>query len=452
MSNVLVQRAVRYALLTSASVSTALTSIGVLAQEQTDAAVDSLESVVVTGTRIKRQDYEASSPVVTISADVFASAGTQQIESVLNELPQLVPSITTTSNNPSNGGQANLDLRGLGLSRTLVLLDGTRLVPSNASGVIDLNTIPTGLIESVEILTGGSSSVYGSDAIAGVVNVRTKRNFEGLSFRLRSGLTAESDGRTKLGELMLGGNFADDRGNAVIALTFDTRDSLLAGERPFSVVQFGPNLRPQGSTSTPEGRIAFAATNLPSQAAYTALFGAGVQNNAAVGFNADGTLFSYTPVRNYTGNTNDPGFNPDNFSYNFAPVNYLQLPLERKQLAGFVRYTLNEKAEMYGRLMYTTYEAPQQLAPTPVSAGVGTTVPATNPLIPPQLRTLLNARPNPAATFTLERRYSEAGPRIQLNDWESSQALMGVRGDFSFRDQEWNWDVSASYGQVKGLQ
>lgn len=448
-----IRRAVRFALLMGAAASTTLATQTALAQDQdADAASSSLETVTVTGSRIKRQDYEASSPVVTIGADVFSQAGTQQIEQVLNELPQLVPSVTTTSNNPSNGGQANVNLRGLGTFRTLVLLDGLRLTPSNATGAVDLNTIPAGLIESVEILTGGSSSVYGSDAIAGVVNVRTKRNFEGVQFTVKNGVTAENDGRTQLFELLVGGNFNDDKGNAVFAVTFDDRDALLAGSRPFSSVQLGPNFRPQGSTTTPEGRIAFAAANLPDQTAYDALFGPGVATTSAVGFNANGSVFAYTPVRNFTGDTSDPGFNPANFSYNFAPVNYLQLPLERKQLAGFLRHDLGEKAELYGRVMYTSYEAPQQLAATPVSSGVGTALPASNPLIPAQLRALMDSRGDTAGGLVFERRYVEAGPRIQLNTWDTSQAQLGVRGDIDLMSKEWRWDISASYGEVKGLQ
>jgi outer membrane cobalamin receptor len=105
----------------------------------------------VTGTRIVRKDYEATSPVVTVGEETFKLSGEPQIETVLNQLPQLVASITTTSNNPSNGGQANVDLRGLGTTRTLVLVDGARVTPSNVNGVVDLNTIPQSLIESVEV-------------------------------------------------------------------------------------------------------------------------------------------------------------------------------------------------------------------------------------------------------------------------------------------------------------
>ena len=186
--NCLIRQAVRYAIAAAA----ASTAIPVFAQEAATPSPE-MEEVTVVGTRIVRKDYEATSPVVTVAADAFELSGEVQIETVLNTLPQLVPSITTTSNNPSNGGQANIDLRGLSgtalAPRTLVLVDGSRLTPSNPTGVVDLNTVPTALIDGVEILTGGSSATYGSDAIAGVVNVRLKRDFEGIQISTQHNVT-----------------------------------------------------------------------------------------------------------------------------------------------------------------------------------------------------------------------------------------------------------------------
>src|SRR5215510_2418080 len=214
VSNPKLARAVRFALLSSAAAASFSMTSTASAQDQEQAAPVN-EVITVTGSRIVRQDYEATSPIVTVNADTFKLSGEVQMETVLNSLPQVVPSITTTSNNPSNGGQANIDLRGLGTTRTLVLLDGARVTPSNVNGVIDLNTFPSALIESVEILTRGAASTYGSDAIAGVVNVKLKRSFEGVQLSLQNNVTAESDGRTVLAEGLIGGNFSDDRGNAV---------------------------------------------------------------------------------------------------------------------------------------------------------------------------------------------------------------------------------------------
>lgn len=453
MANPNIVHAVRVALVTAGAVSAGLYSAMPLAQEV-------LDEVVVTGSRIERKDYEATSPVVTVSEQVFSLSGEPQIEKVLNELPQLVPSITTTSNNPSNGGQANISLRGLGTARTLVLIDGTRMQPSNVSGVVDLNTIPSGLIQSVEIMTGGASSTYGSDAIAGVVNFRMKRDFEGAEINARTGLTTENDGRTVGFDVLLGGNFANDRGNAVIALAYDKRDAVLAGARPFGVVALGPLLTPSGSGTVPDGGVSWGA-NAPTQAALNAVFGgygaaAGVVPPAAtIGINTDGTLFSFgrgttaQPVVNYRGDTEDPGFNPLSYSYNFGPVNYLQLPLERRQIAGFARYDLvPDKAEMYARVMFTTYSADQQLAATPISSGTGTSVPVTNSQIPADLRTLLASRANPTANFTLGRRTVEVGPRAQDNSYDIMQGLIGFRGVLP---NDWKWDIYGSWGELQNV-
>src|SRR5690606_16336586 len=200
---------------------------------------------------------------------LLTQAGTVQLETVLNQLPQLVPSLTTTSNNPSaNGGagQALIDLRGLGVQRTLVLLNGTRLMPTYTTGQVDLNQIPTALIENIEILTGGASSAYGSDAVAGVVNVILKKNFSGVALNTDFGRTAENDGETVAVDLTIGGNFADDRGNMVLTLSYDDRKEIWQRDRPFGQVAFGPDLTPQGSPTIPEGRYDVTGSSLPSQA------------------------------------------------------------------------------------------------------------------------------------------------------------------------------------------
>lgn len=421
-------------------------------------AQDTLGEVVVTGSRILRQDYEATSPVFTIGQQQLLDAGTPQIEQILNELPQLVPTITTTSNNPSLGGQASVDLRGLGTSRTLVLLDGGRLQPSTVGGLIDLNTIPAGLIESIEIMTGGGSATYGSDAIAGVVNVKLRRNFEGVEIRGFGSQTAESDGDTRGASVLLGGNFQDGRGNAVLFMSYDKRDEVFAGERDFSTVALGPQLQPLGSTSIPGGYYVVSGTNAPTQAAADAVWGqygsapGAVANTSWVGFNSDGTVFSRNGTVNFRGDTSDPGFNAADYTYNYSPVNYLQLPLERRQLAGFARFSMSDSVEMYGRMMYTNYQASQELAATPISAGVGSVMPVTNPHIPADLMTLLNSRPTPGATFTFNTRTTEVGSRNGTNDYDVIQGQVGMRGDFDLGGNAWAWDVAAAWGHTNRVE
>ena len=469
----LVRVAVRHALLTGAAAAMA-TAIPAYAQ---DKPAQTISEVVVTGTRIIRQDFEAPSPVVTVDADAFNLSGEVQVEQVLNTLPQLVPSVTTTSNNPSNGGQANVDLRGFGTTRTLVLLDGTRLVGSNVTGVVDLNTIPSALIDSVEILTGGASSTYGSDAIAGVVNVRLKRNFEGVQLNFQSNRTEHSDAQTTLIEGLIGGNFAENRGNAVLAMSYDKRDELLAGAREFSNVSLGPDLRPLGSPTIPDGSVSWGS-NAPSQAALDTVFArygaapGGVLPSTTLGFNADHSLFSFgsataanVNVTNYKGDTSDPGFNPKIYSYNFGPINNLQLPLERRQIAAFGRYNMlpdaaGFSAEAYSRIMFTTYHSDQQLASTPVTCtgtAAGCSIPMTNTTIPADLRELANSRVvttanplGPNAPLVFNKRINEVGPRTQENGYDVVQALIGFRGDFQLGERDFNWDVFGSWGRAEG--
>jgi outer membrane receptor protein involved in Fe transport len=421
----------------------------------------------VTGTRIQRQDYAATSPVVTVDDALLQQAGTPQLDTVLNQLPQLVPSLSIGSNNPSSSGgagQALVDMRGLGVGRTLVLLDGTRLTPSHTNGQIDLNTIPASLIENIEVLTGGAGAVYGSDAIAGVVNIKLKKRFEGVQFDAQYGQTAESDGEQSGVDVTIGGNFAEDRGNMVLALSYDERESILSGDRDFGQLSLAPDLTAFGSATNPEGRYDRSLANLPSQAAIDAVFaGYGVAagsvlNNANLGYNSDGTLFDIAGSENYRGPA-FVGFNPANFSYNYAPVNYLVLPLERKQIFASGTYKMAEldssSVEAYARLMYTTYEAEQQLAATPIT---GLSVPVTNANISADMATLLASRvedplnpdnTGPDEPYLFRIRTTAVGERIGTPNYDVMQGLLGFRGDFAVGERNFNWDVYGSWGRTE---
>jgi len=449
--NIKLRQAVKLALLSGASTMGVGAMSSAYAQEAP--AADQIEEITVTGSRIVRKDYETTSPVFTLDSQALVDAGTPQIEQVLNELPQIVPSITTTSNNPSNGGQAFVDMRGLGAGRTLVLMDGARLQPSTVSGLIDLNTIPAGLIQSVEVVSGGGSAVYGSDAIAGVVNIKMRRDFEGVQINAMSSLTGENDGVTNGVNFLMGGNFAENRGNAVMYMSYDDRESVFAGDRAFSQVALGSALTPLGSTSVPEGFYVASGTNEASQAAYDSVFGAGaVPNTSWIGFNQDGSVFSRTNTVNFQGDTSDPGFNPANYTYNYSPVNYLQLPLERRQVAAFGHYGLTEDIEAYARMSYTNYSAAQELAATPVSSGIGSTMSVENPFIPADLATILASRTDPDADFVFAKRTVEIGPRNANNTYNVFQTQLGLRGDFQLGNYDWGWDVLGSWGRTNRLE
>lgn len=452
-ANNAVRKAVRYALYVSAVAAAAGTSVAV-AQEQDSEA---LEEITVTGTRIATQDYSAASPISTVDAELFEQTGAPTIETVLNTLPQFVPAITSTSNNPSNGGQANVALRGLDTTRTLVLLDGRRIVPSNDTGVVDLNLIPASIIQNVEIITGGASAVYGSDAIAGVVNIRT-REFEGLEFTAGYGETSESDGqRANFG--VTGGLVTDDgRGYAFGSFNYADRDGVLQGDRDFSAVSLDYDSAtgtfvPFGSSTIRQGRWDRTLANLPTQAAIDAYFASQDPGYVAgtaspghnFGFNPDGSLFDTDPLINFTGDTNEPN-QPvaDPYSYNFAPPNYLELPLERKSFFGKAGFEVNESLEVFGQILWADYSVDQALAPTPATSLY---VRTDNPNLDPDVLAVLQSRAIPDQPFSMRKRMIESGPRISNNNYSVTQFTGGMLGELNFIEG-WDWELNASVGNV----
>jgi iron complex outermembrane recepter protein len=429
----------------------ALPGVPAHAQDAAPAA-EEIETVTVTGSRIQRSDYVSDSPLVTVSAAAMAETGSTSVEHLLNALPQFVPSITTTSNNPANGGQANIDLRGLGTHRNLVLLNGRRLPPSNPTGTVDVNIVPSALVENIEVVTGGASAVYGSDAIAGVTNFTLRRDFEGVQLESGFGKTAQNDGAEWSASLTMGSNFANDRGNAVFSFQYTQRDAIYQGAREFSKVDLDIRREgntPQGSPTILEGRYDRARDNLHTQAAMDVVFGrygfapGTVAAAQGVSFNADGTLFSTGTnqpgsVAHFLGDRTGPTFNDASYSYNFSPDNALSLPVQRWNLAGFGTLGISEHAEAYLQAFFTTYDTQTTLAPTPA---VELAVPVANPFIPGDLATLLASRPTAGATFNLRQRMQAVGPRESRDEYDVYQLLAGLRGKVG---DSWHWDVYAA--------
>ncbi len=458
-SNSTIRRAVRLALASSAA-ATAMYGVAAVAQDAPPQDAADVGTIVVTGSRIARQDYTADSPIVSVSDDAFKNVGATSAEQVLNTLPQFVPSVTSTSNNPENGGQANIDLRGLGTNRNLVLMNGRRLPASNADGTVDINIIPTALIERVEIVTGGASAVYGSDAIAGVTNFILKKDFEGVDVESNYGITAEDDGEFWSAGITMGSNFAGDRGNATFHLGYTDRKPVFQGDRDFSFLSL--DVRQQGNVASgsgtfAEGRIRPSATNPADQAVIDQVFGAygnympgSVNPFSSLGTNPDGTLFSQgsgvpNSVVNFRG-VQDASFNPDLFTYNFNPPNLMDIPVERYNLAAFTNYDLSESVNAYAQAIYTDYDTRVQLASTPAT---GITVPVGNPFIPADLATILASRPDPTADFAFSRRMEEVGPRQERSQYKVWQFLAGVTGEVG---DGYAWEVYASRALMDQVQ
>jgi len=227
--NTKVSNAVRTAIVFGAVAS--VSSFASFAQEEEK----KVERIAVTGSRIMKADLVSNSPIVSVDEKELTSRADVTLDTFLNTLPQVNPSASTTSNNPGNSGQSNINLRGLGANRNLVLMDGRRLMPSSPDMTVDLNTIPVALIESIEVVSGGAGAAYGADAVSGAVNMKMKRNFEGLDFRFsNSNQLSDRDAKENNFSLVFGGNFDDDKGNAVFAYDHSTRQPLTKGQRDFA--------------------------------------------------------------------------------------------------------------------------------------------------------------------------------------------------------------------------
>ncbi|MBY6217052.1 TonB-dependent receptor domain-containing protein [Qipengyuania aquimaris] len=346
-------RFTKASLLTGTVMAGAMIASPALAQADEDPALESgaaeetsAAPIVVTGSRIARRNVETAAPVAVVNAEEFKLSGTVNVENVVNTLPQVVPGVTSFSNNPGNG-TASLNLRGLGATRTLLLVNGRRWKFYDANQITDLNTIPQFLLDSVDVVTGGASAVYGSDAMAGVVNFRL-RELDGAEVGGQYSITERGDGARYQVHGAVGSDFADGRGNVTAYAEYYNREEIFQGDRDFSEFALGGSPLVQlGSSLPPATRLTYQgdADTVGSP------FDSSVDGNPFAIFNADGSIREYE--------------NPGDL-YNYAPVNYLQLPQERYLLGGNAAYEISSGLELYGELSYSNNRVDAELAPTPI--------------------------------------------------------------------------------------
>jgi outer membrane receptor protein involved in Fe transport len=430
-----------------------------------DEAPANVEELVVTGSRIARQDLSSVSPVATVGDAELKQKGVVNTEQLLNTLPQAAPGITGTVNNGSNG-TATVNLRGLGSIRTLVLVDGKRQVPTTSTGSVDINRIPPALIDRIEVVTGGASAVYGSDAIAGVVNFILKKNFEGFEFRAGFSATDEFDAKIYDLSSTIGASLDGGRGNVVVSLGYNKREPFFQGDSPSKKLRvslgeptggaMAGTLIFSGSGSEENGRVnPFVANRFVTLP--------GVVNNAANSalFLPDGN------VRLYRGA-------PD--TYNFAPVNYEQTPQERYSVTALGRYSITDSVEAFAKGTFTNSKVTQQQAPTPIGNRTFRFTLDNNPFLTAAAKQALNSlgsstaytipssSPWTAGTFTdvdtdgdgifdtvtgtFNRRLSEVGPRIGIFSFYGFQLQFGLRGDLDAINGK--WETSFQYGNTHG--
>jgi iron complex outermembrane receptor protein len=395
------------------------------------------DAIVVTGSRIRRPDLESASPVAVIDSQQIQAQGIVNTQDLLAKLPQVgIPGLSRTNSNflTTGNGVATINLRNLGDSRTLVLVNGRRFVPGVAgTSIVDVNNIPADFVERIEVVTGGASAIYGSDAIAGVVNYVMKTDMQGITARAQYGLTSRGDNPNYTASITGGTKFGeDDRGSIIVNGTYSKDLGLLSNKRGISAEDCS-NLGcgPQSYSSySAQGRFQF-------------------RNGANESTNAGGyasNLFSFNPDNSVVTGSGT-GFNRNS-------VRRISTPTERYLAAGAAQYKFSDSVTAFLEGTYAKTKSSSQIEALALDSGldVGTGYAIDNPYVPAAIRQQIIARnsdgiaDNDVTSIAFRRRQNEVFSRSNTNDRDTFRIAGGFRGDIA---PKWSYEVSGVYGQLK---
>lgn len=413
-----------------------------------DEAAQSIEKIQVTGSRIKRSDMENASPVTLIGADDIKAMGATSIDSVLQKMTATGGAMTNPGVNNGSGGNARIDLRGLGANRTLVLVNGRRMIASGtgAASTVDLNTIPVSMIKSVEVLKDGASAVYGTDAVAGVVNIILKDDFEGLDMNVNSAITGEGDASETSFDFTVGTSF--DKGNIVIGMQYTDRGEASQGDRDFSncpIAEGANGLNCNGGSVYAEGGHIW-------------------QDSSTTALNDKGEEISVGLAQGDKGLSGLGGLHPftDADRFNFAPSSYLYTPMERLNLTGLATYEISDETRVFTEFTYTKRWSQQQMAPQPVWFGFKYDESMGDSLLDQSYTSKVDLDGDGYADKDADgkyitqsanykygddifygRRMSDTGARFFEQSVDTVRAVIGADGYVG----DYSWDVSANFGR-----
>ncbi len=398
--------------------------------------------IVVTGSLIQRPNNSSASPIVSVSDQAIRETGAVNIVDALNQIPSFTTAGNGNTGGQGTGGRSTVNLHGLGSNRNLVLLDGRRLPVSDINGNVDINILPDAILGGVDVITGGASAVYGSDAISGVVNFKTVRSLEGVRVDLQNGISERGDAYKFNASVAFGSKFAEDRGNVIAAFSYAKQDPVNGSTRDFFY-----DKTPSSFIGT--GTFVPSAVNAPTSAAVNGVFrGYGVTSTINpllnLGFNNDGSLFVQTGAVNYRGQRDSNGYLivGNNVRMPVGQQIDFQNGLERKTAFVKADYEVTPALTVYGQFMYVDLSVNTASGGSLTQFGALTTVPVTNPFIPAALRTILASRPNATAPFTWNGRYVGVPYKNWNEDYAIQQYMAGVKGDIA---DGWSFDAFASY-------
>lgn len=416
-------------------------SLGGAVQAQEDERIEQIEEIVVTGSHIARSEFSNPIPVAVVDSEDIEITAIETLDGLLQQLPsvQQVNGARESQSGTDRSGVASVALRGLGVERTLTLLDGKRMVSSRTGrSNVDLSTIPVEFIERIEVITGGASAIYGSDALAGVVNIITKKDLEGVHLRARGEWPEAGGEENYTVGLTIGHNFAEDKGNAMFSASFFDRRPLYSRQRDYAEVpievrsngQLGPDL----SSFPVGGRFDLMD---------------------ASGSRVAGTSTARLVLTD--GLTATRPFVEDEHGFNFNEYATITTPITRYSFAAKADYQMSDAVNVYMNGYFTRTDTISNRSPENIEAvefyrGSDPNVaylPITHPLVPQSIEDIAdNEFPGQVASLNWRRRLTEIDRFIE-NTRETFRFGMGFQGDVN---ESWDWDVGLNYGRTLQAQ
>ena len=378
--------------------------------DSTAGQAKTMDTVTVTGSHIKRAQISGVGPVTVVDAETIERSGATTIETLLQRLPASAGFAGNQTNAywANNGyGTTQVNLRGLGINRTLVLLNGRRIVNggTGANASVDLNVIPVAMIDRIEVLKDGASAIYGADAVAGVVNIITKKEFEGAQLNARYGETFQGDGADYAFDLSWG--TSSDRGSLMASVSYSESEAVnMASRAPCGLGEVDGRLECVGSSATIGGRARLA-------------------DGRTVNFNqdpnGDGDFYEpYSSIHNYNGN---PSLNAVN-------------PIKRLSFSAFGDMVLAEDLNLFTELMFTNRRSNQLATPGAIGQYRPINIAAGHPTNPTGQNLVLQ-----------RKRLEEAGPREFYQETDTFRAVLGLEGRFG---TGWEWNAAINWGRNTG--
>jgi len=408
-----------------------------------------LETITVTGSRIERENYSVAAPLISISREDLEVVGSNDLSDAILEVPSIVGGLSRTNSttNIQNAGLSSVDLRNLDDNRTLVLIDGRRAVSNSANGNrVSLGTIPSAFVDRVEVITGGASAIYGSDAVAGVVNIITKRRQEGWSVDLRAGSGRSGSLDDQALGLSYGGDYANGKGTFLAAINYDTESGLDVADVP--------SARLQASWDYVDGVNVFETAAGDQPASETAQSEYSDLSADPEGGRFEGGDFWFD------GSDLRTDFVTNRDGFDFRIDDQFLIPRDRINLALSTDYEFDSGIKGFATVIYSDIETDSLREPegddfdnlhtlfdpaTGISSFITAgRIPIDNPFVPEQVRAQAGSE-----GISWDRRFSEVGLQRTRNQRETARLSFGLEGDVF---DEWNWQASVGYGRYEQEQ